>query len=222
MTIAVGEIKKAKELGYTSRNKYIYLACEKCQKPRWIRLIGDSPVSKLCKHCSDQSKMANQNGENNPCWNGGKMVTQRGYVKVRKPNHPQADSRGYICEHRLVMESIVGRYLLPNEIVHHIDGNLCNNEPSNLMLLKSQTYHLYYHQLKRKSTSCKKCGGFLIFDYDEIFCLSCSALHDVKGELLKLRDPIAEGINLRMDNKNFDDRLGGHHNYRRTIRSRSW
>jgi len=53
---------------------------------------------------------------------------------------------------------------------------------------------------------CRRCGGILVSEEDEYgrrdYCLQCGA------ETGELRDPIAEGINLRMDNKNFGARLG--------------
>jgi hypothetical protein len=74
---------------------------------------------------------------NNPAWRGGKTVTPNGYVLVKQPTHPHADVRGYVYEHRLVAESKLGRYLLPTEQVHHIDGNKSNNDPRNLEVTSS-------------------------------------------------------------------------------------
>lgn len=40
----------------------------------------------------------------------------------------------WIHEHRYVMEQKIGRFLLTDENVHHIDGNKINNDPNNLEL----------------------------------------------------------------------------------------
>ena len=44
--------------------------------------------------------------------------------------------------HRVVMESVIGRYLTCGEVVHHIDGNPQNNAADNLRLYASQEEHL--------------------------------------------------------------------------------
>ncbi len=83
-----------------------------------------------------------QSGSNNPAWKNGETIDKRGYVLVHQPNHPAANSQGYVRKHRLVMEQILGRSLRPDEVVHHIDDNPANNDPANLRLYDCNGDHL--------------------------------------------------------------------------------
>ena len=74
-----------------------------------------------------------QTGNRHPYWKGGRR-NDSGYIAIYQPNHPHAQSHGYVLEHRLVMERKLGRYLESYEIVHHIDGNKKNNNDENLFL----------------------------------------------------------------------------------------
>ena len=72
---------------------------------------------------------------------GGRTTDPDGYVLLKANGHPQANSGGYVREHRLVMERTLGRYLLPEEVVHHINGLKDDNRPENLQLYESNAAH---------------------------------------------------------------------------------
>lgn len=49
---------------------------------------------------------------------------------------------GYLEGHRLVLEQHLGRYVLPLEVVDHIDGLTLHNDPTNLRLFANNAEHL--------------------------------------------------------------------------------
>jgi hypothetical protein len=78
-------------------------------------------------------------------WKGGRYL-HHGYVQIYQPQHPDADTFGYVAEHRYVMEQTLGRPLVKGEIVHHINHVPGDNRPENLMLM-SRSEHSTYHDL---------------------------------------------------------------------------
>jgi len=73
-----------------------------------------------------------------------------GYVLVYKPKHPFADIRGFVKEHRLVMEDKLKIYLDRGKIVHHINWDRGDNNIDNLYLFKNQKEHSKYHRFLEK------------------------------------------------------------------------
>lgn len=67
--------------------------------------------------------------------NGRRRYEHNGYVYVRAHDHPNRIKNGYIAEHRIVMEKILGRHMLKSESVHHINGVKNDNRPENLALV---------------------------------------------------------------------------------------
>ena len=68
-----------------------------------------------------------------------------GYEEVYIPGHPAARNNGCVLKQRIIAEEKLGRYLQPNEVVHHKDGNRLNNHPDNLMVFCNQESHARFH-----------------------------------------------------------------------------
>jgi hypothetical protein len=89
-----------------------------------------------------------------PCWKGGRKKNPSGYIEVWMPEHPKS-SGGYVLEHRIVMERMIGRTLDKTEIIHHKNGIRDDNRPENLTIV-SRNKH-------KGQVCCPMCGyGFCI------------------------------------------------------------
>lgn len=86
--------------------------------------------------------------EENPNWKGGRTISSHGYVLLKRPDHPAADVRGYVYEHRLVAEEKIGRPLKEDEQVHHKNGDKQDNDPDNLEVLT-----IAEHRAKHRESS---------------------------------------------------------------------
>jgi HNH endonuclease len=87
--------------------------------------------SSTCAACRTEKGASNSN------WKGGQTWHKRGYLMTWVPGHPRAGKGSYVFEHILVMEKMIGRYLLPGENVHHRNGVRDDNRPENLELWTS-------------------------------------------------------------------------------------
>ena len=116
--------------------------CETCAKPvsRYpSQFVGCVYCSPACRHQAQRERLR---GDKNPCWRGGRYVTDGGYVMVRRPGHPRARQNGYVLEHILVAEEVLGRRLAAGERVHHLNHDPADNRPANLKVYPSNGEHL--------------------------------------------------------------------------------
>jgi DNA modification methylase len=114
------------------------IICESCGKSA---RVYRSPSAGAPRFCSVKCIGLAQHGAANPAYSGGSHVGANGYVSALAPDHPYANVRGYVYEHRLVMESLIGRLLAPEEVVHHRNQIRTDNRPENLQLLPNQAAH---------------------------------------------------------------------------------
>jgi ribosomal protein L24E len=75
--------------------------------------------------------------------------------KLREARLGKGEGKTYtkiygVHAHRVIAEQKLGRKLKPGEVVHHIDGNIRNNDPNNLMVFASQKEHAAFHAKERK------------------------------------------------------------------------
>ncbi len=81
-------------------------------------------------------------------WRGGRSFDTQGYVRIWQPDHPRADAKGYVYEHILVAERVLGK-LPPRAVVHHVNGRRDDNRPANLVVCQDYAYHNLLHMRQR-------------------------------------------------------------------------
>jgi len=132
---------------------------QKIQLWKVADMLGASTatIERFCKqHSLKTQKRGSRKEAQSGAWNGGRNLSN-GYLYIYSPEHPARTKHNYVFEHRLVMEKKIGRLLLPNEKVHHIDGNRLNNDIDNLFLFQSNGEHLR-HERKGKCPNWSEKG----------------------------------------------------------------
>lgn len=106
-------------------------SCGNQKQVRTANLVNGSSTSCGCITTERCRRLV---GELSPTWKRGFVHDDSGYKLIRLPQHHRAKSNGYVREHIVVMETLLGRHLLPHEQVHHRNGIKDDNRPENLEL----------------------------------------------------------------------------------------
>jgi hypothetical protein len=96
-------------------------------------------------------------------------------------------------EHVLVCEKALGKPLPAGAVVHHVDGNRLNNDPSNLVICQDSAYHNLLHARTRAVAAtgnpnarvCCRCGKYdsaqnLVISGKQAYHKECNRAHAKK------------------------------------------
>jgi hypothetical protein len=136
----------------SKRESKLCLICKKefiCYKHANRKYCSHSCYGKSLNNKRFPNKRFIGKREKNHFWNGGITFQKAGYKMILNRSHPFCNMRGYVAEHRIVMENKIGRYLTKQEVVHHINGDVVDNRIENLMLFKNNSEHMRYHYARR-------------------------------------------------------------------------
>lgn len=141
--ISVGKVyNRLKSNGIESRSHTDYPITEK-QREAGRRASEARKGTTLRKETKERISAAKFKGGV-----GHKKKRTDGYIEVYFPEHPGATKDGYVMEHDLVMECVIGRRLRPDEIVHHINHQRDDNRVANLRLM-TKSEHMSLHTKER-------------------------------------------------------------------------
>lgn len=109
-------------------------------------------------------KGVNRLNEFPSCRGGDTLVTPQGYVMEFAPAHVDANSWGWVAQHRLVGEDLVGRPLRVSkdpkvqECVHHLDHDPLNNDVLNLQVLTTSEHRALHSRAMAAARLAKITG----------------------------------------------------------------
>jgi len=129
-----------------TRKKIRITAKEMAKSKAWRKKVSEGTKRAYQRpEVNENRRLAMINQGHGNFWKGHVTYKANGYKMLYKPNHQNATKQGYIMEHRFVMSEHIGRPLTKDEVVHHIDHDITNNDISNLQLFESKSAHRKHH-----------------------------------------------------------------------------
>lgn len=151
--------------------------CSKCKTEEWLNdyYAVKNRKRHYCYNCSNLKNGQSRQGVPRPETRGRRKaddeyilgstyLNSSGYLEEYVGRHNNKRGGGYYLQHRKIIEEFLKRKLLPNELVHHINGDKIDNRIENLHVCSSISEHkLLHNQLEKLSFELIKLG-IIIFD----------------------------------------------------------
>jgi hypothetical protein len=107
----------------------------------------------------------------NPSYVDGKMHPN-GYIYIKSIGHARCNSKGYVPEHILIAERVLGKSLPNGSLVHHVNRVRSDNRNKNLVVCQDIAYHHLIHMRDRAFKSSghanwRICNFCKKYDYPE-------------------------------------------------------
>ena len=150
-----------------AHNRYLVkTACSACGAGLFQERSNNRRHSRaVCKR--RECWLAIMGGKNHRLWKNGRKYKHgdkaAGHIQILRPDHPNA-RKGWIAEHRAVVEEQIGRLLTDIEVVHHINCVKDDNRPENLLLCADTSDHHKTHKTLFKCVPRLIDLGFLRFN----------------------------------------------------------
>jgi len=109
-----------------------------------------------------------------------KVYTHK-YRLIWMPEHPKSNNRGYVREHFLIVEKVLGRNLKDTEVVHHINEIRDDNRKCNLVILERKMHPTIHLRMR-----AYKATG----DPNKRKCSFCKEWDDPENLFIKFRKPV--------------------------------
>jgi hypothetical protein len=86
-------------------------------------------------------------------------INDEGRFKVYLPNHHRAQQGGYVLRSIVAYEAYTGDIVTKDFVIHHINGNKCDDSDGNLFKMLIGEHQIMHHSLHNgKDCVCEICG----------------------------------------------------------------
>lgn len=149
-------IKKRKGIWHDKKQPISSFPCGYCQ-------CGCGKMTKLASETNHRTGSIKGeplrfiHGHNKANWKEGKSWSGSArykYTIIKNPDHHRAHN-GYVSEHILIAEKVLGKLLPLGAVVHHRNKDTRDNKLDNLVICENQSYHNLLH---RRERALKECG----------------------------------------------------------------